>query len=153
MPDSLQLYGLEPTRFFCPWDFPGKNTGVGCQPLISTTFQNVYIGLPWLLSGKESGCQCDGHEFEPWSGKIPHALGQLNHCPTLQRWACILEPGSSNHWGHVPQLLKLCALEPMLCTKRSPPWWEAHALQLESSPCLLHLEKALTWMKTQHSQK
>ena len=29
MSDSLQLYGLEPTRFLHPWDSPGKSTGVG----------------------------------------------------------------------------------------------------------------------------
>ena len=28
--DSLQHYGLQPTRLLCPWDIPGKNTGVGC---------------------------------------------------------------------------------------------------------------------------
>ena len=27
--DCLQLHGLQPTTFLCPWDFPGKNTGVG----------------------------------------------------------------------------------------------------------------------------
>ena len=30
MCDSLQPHGLQPTRFLCPWDFPGKSTGVGC---------------------------------------------------------------------------------------------------------------------------
>ena len=25
--------GLQPTRLFCPWDFPGKSTGVGCHCL------------------------------------------------------------------------------------------------------------------------
>ena len=30
IPDFLQPHGLQPTRFLCPWDFPGKNTGVGC---------------------------------------------------------------------------------------------------------------------------
>ena len=30
MPYSLRLHGLQPARFLCPWDFPGKNTGVGC---------------------------------------------------------------------------------------------------------------------------
>ena len=24
----LQCHGLQPTRLLCPWDFPGKNTGV-----------------------------------------------------------------------------------------------------------------------------
>ena len=29
--DSLRLYGLQPRRLLCPWDFPSKNTGVGCH--------------------------------------------------------------------------------------------------------------------------
>ena len=31
---SLRLYGLWPTRLLCPWNFPGKNTGVGCHFLL-----------------------------------------------------------------------------------------------------------------------
>ena len=27
--DSLQPHGLYPTRLLCPWNFPGKNTGMG----------------------------------------------------------------------------------------------------------------------------
>ena len=27
----LATPGLQPTRLLCPWDFPGKNTGVGCH--------------------------------------------------------------------------------------------------------------------------
>ena len=30
MSNSLGSHGLQPTRLLCPWDFPGKNTGVGC---------------------------------------------------------------------------------------------------------------------------
>ena len=29
--DLLQPHGLQPTRLLCPWDFSGKNTGVGCH--------------------------------------------------------------------------------------------------------------------------
>ena len=29
MSDSLQPHGQEPSRLLCPWNFPGKNTGVG----------------------------------------------------------------------------------------------------------------------------
>ena len=29
--DSLQPHGRYPARLLCPWDFPGKNTGVGCH--------------------------------------------------------------------------------------------------------------------------
>ena len=28
--NSLQPHGLQPARLLCPWDFPGKNTEVGC---------------------------------------------------------------------------------------------------------------------------
>ena len=32
--DSLRPYGLQRTRLLCPWDIPGKNTGVGCHFLL-----------------------------------------------------------------------------------------------------------------------
>ena len=28
---SSRPHGLQPTRLLCPWDFPGKSTGVGCH--------------------------------------------------------------------------------------------------------------------------
>ena len=31
--DSSRPHGLQPARLLCPWDFPGKNTGVGCHCL------------------------------------------------------------------------------------------------------------------------
>ena len=34
MSDSLQPHGLQPSRLLWPWDFPGKNTGVGCHFLL-----------------------------------------------------------------------------------------------------------------------
>ena len=49
-------------------------------------------GLAWWLSGKELASQCRGHEFNPWSGRIPRATGLLSPCGT--------------------------ATEPVLCSKR-----------------------------------
>ena len=40
VPDSLQPSRLQPTRLLCPWDFPGKDTGVGCHFLLQ--------GYNWL---------------------------------------------------------------------------------------------------------
>ena len=41
--DSLQPHGLQPARLICPWDSPGKNTGVGGHsrgiPLLQGIFQ------------------------------------------------------------------------------------------------------------------
>ena len=50
------------TRLLCPWDSPGKNTGVGCQFILQGIFptQDSYPGLPhcrqilYLLSIKEA---------------------------------------------------------------------------------------------------
>ena len=38
--------------------------------------------VPWWRSGWESACQCRGHGFEPWSGKIPQTAEQLGPCAT-----------------------------------------------------------------------
>ena len=38
MSDSLQPHGLQPTRLLCPWNSPGKNTGVGCSALLQGIF-------------------------------------------------------------------------------------------------------------------
>ena len=32
------LWTIQPTRLLCPWDFPGKNTGVGCHFLLEGIF-------------------------------------------------------------------------------------------------------------------
>ena len=37
MSNSLQTHGLQPTRLFCPQDFPSKNTGVGQHFLLLGT--------------------------------------------------------------------------------------------------------------------
>ena len=34
----LWPHGFYPTRLLCPWDFPGKNTGVGCHFLLQRIF-------------------------------------------------------------------------------------------------------------------
>ena len=35
---SLQPHGLFPTRLLCPWDFPGKHPGRGCNFLLLGIF-------------------------------------------------------------------------------------------------------------------
>ena len=46
MSDSLQPYGLKPTRLLCPWDSPGKNTEVGCHALL----QRIFLTQGWELT-------------------------------------------------------------------------------------------------------
>ena len=35
---TLQPYEPQPARLLCPWDSPGKNTGVGCHVLLQGIF-------------------------------------------------------------------------------------------------------------------
>ena len=35
---TLATHGLQPSRFLCPWDSPGKNTGVGFHFLLQGIF-------------------------------------------------------------------------------------------------------------------
>ena len=53
---TLRPHGLQPARLLCPWDSPGKNTGVGSRSLLQDIFPNhgSNPGLPhcrWILYG------------------------------------------------------------------------------------------------------
>ena len=90
-------------------------------------------GLPWWHSGWESAYQCRGHGFEPWSGKIPHAVEQLGP------WAIITEPAR---------------LEPVLRNRRGRDSERpAHRDEEALGPLAATRESPRTETKTQHSHK
>ena len=47
--DSSRPHGLQPTRLLCPWDFPGKGTGVGCHCLL---LEITLISINWWRINK-----------------------------------------------------------------------------------------------------
>ena len=94
--------------------------------------QKQSTGLPWWRSGWESACRCRGHGFEPWSGKIPHAAGQLGLCATTT------EPAR---------------LEPVFRNKRGRDSERPAHRDEEWPPLAAARESPRTEMKTQHSQK
>ena len=89
-------------------------------------------GLPWWRSGWESACQCRGHRFEPWSGRIPHAVEQLGP------WATTTEPAH---------------LEPVHCNKRGRDSERPTHRDEEWPPLATTREGPHTETKTQYSQK
>ena len=89
------------------------------------------VGLPWWCSGWESACQCRGHGFGPWSGRIPQAAEQLGP------WATTTEPAR---------------LEPMLCNKRGRDSERPAHSDEEWPPLAATIESPRTETKTQHSQ-
>ena len=54
--DSFQPFGIEPAGLLCPWDSPGKNSGVGCHFLLQGIFPTQGLNpsllrfLPWQAS-------------------------------------------------------------------------------------------------------
>ena len=48
--DSLQPQAIQPARLLCPWDSPGKNTGVGCHALLQKTFPTQGLDTRLLAS-------------------------------------------------------------------------------------------------------
>ena len=80
--DSLQPHGLQPTRLLCPWDSPGKNTGVGghflLQGIIPTQESNPRL-LLWHMD----------------SLTLKHLLG---YCPAEDTLTHLLIRAASNPW-------------------------------------------------------
>ena len=83
MSDSLGPHGLQVTRLFCPWDFPGKNTRVGCHFLLQRIFptQGLNSCLPSLLLwqvgslslshlGNPNQCLPDGKGIVRWARQV-----------------------------------------------------------------------------------
>ena len=87
--DSLQPHGQSPARLLCPWDFPGKNTGVGFRALLHGTFPDQGLHLCWQADSLPLS-----HQGSPrcWQNiQIPHVQNitlsallppPLTHTPT-----------------------------------------------------------------------
>ena len=87
----------------------------------SSALKNHVVGLPWWRSGWESACQCRGHGFEPWSGKIPHAAEHLGPWATTTEPAR-LEPVPRSKRGRDSETPTHCDEEwPPLATTRESP--------------------------------
>ena len=99
--DSLWLHGLQPTRLLHPWDYPGKNTGVGCHFLLQYVKvkseskvtqscqtlndpiwpQPTRLLHPWDYLGKSTGvgCHCLLRNIGYSYGKIQSLIRTLIH--------------------------------------------------------------------------
>ena len=82
--ESLQPHGLQPTRLLCPWDFPGKNTGVGCHCLLQCmkvkSESEVAQSCPALSD--PMGCSLPGSSVH---GIFQVRVLESHYCYTKQR--------------------------------------------------------------------
>ena len=59
---ALQPHGLRAARLLCPWDSPGKNTGLGCRALLQGIFptQGLNPGLLRFLHSQAGSLPLPG---------------------------------------------------------------------------------------------
>ena len=78
--DSLWPHGLYPARLLCPWDSPGKNTGVGCHFLLQ--------GI--LLTQGLNRVSCIGRQilYPESQGKPYNMRGRWKLVHFWREWGC-----------------------------------------------------------------
>ena len=62
----MQPHRWQPTRLLCPWDSPGKNTGVGCHCLLQEYTEELY--------------KKDLHDPDNHDGVITHLESDILEC-------------------------------------------------------------------------
>ena len=88
MSDSLWAHGLWPARLFCPWDSPGKYTGVGC-----ISFSR---GSSWPKDQTQVSCiyylgRQTLYHWATWSLSDEPAVYLLKYLPFLWGYLCVYE--------------------------------------------------------------
>ena len=62
---ALSSHGLQPARLLCPWDFPGKDAGVGCHSLLQGLFLTQGLNLR-PLHCRRTLCPLSHQELAPF---------------------------------------------------------------------------------------
>ena len=86
--DSLRPHGLQPARLLCPWDFPGKNTGVGCHSLLWGIFPTQRSN-PDCLHCRQI-LYCLSHQGSPINSLMRIKLFFFQKCQIDALLKCIL---------------------------------------------------------------
>ena len=79
MSDSVQPHRRQPTRLSCPWDPPGKNTGVGCHFLLQCIKVKVkllsraqLLATPWTAARQDPPPM--GFSRQEYRSGLPYCL-------------------------------------------------------------------------------
>ena len=98
--DSLQPPGLQPTRPLCPWDSPGKNTGVGCHALLQSIFptQGWNSSLIHLLHWRAGSLL-----MSTWEAQMSHGQKSLSTRSSAGEASLSSLSDSHFHSGNTPK--------------------------------------------------
>ena len=87
--DSSRPHGLQPTRVLCPWDFPGKNTGVGCHCLLLlllNRFNCVWLCVTPQTTAHQAPLSMEFSRQEYWSGLLPVEHSHVHLLTVYSLW-------------------------------------------------------------------
>ena len=89
MSNSSRPHGLQPTRFLCPWDFPGKSAGVACHCLLPVSNKSGPFKYFPLVADKMLGFLSRGH----WRGTAGRKCSYFSGL----NWQALQNPESPPH--------------------------------------------------------
>ena len=99
---TLWPYGLEPTRLLCPWNSPGKNTGVDCHALLQGIFPtqglnpHLFRFLHW---------QADSLPLHPWEALIARGKSITGFKASKGRLTLLLRVNAAGDFQFKPLLI------------------------------------------------
>ena len=95
----LRCHGLLPLRLLCPWDFPGKNTGVGCLFLLQGVFltqglepESPTLAGEFFTTDPPGKPKTSGKHLQfllPWTRSLSLSLS-CAHTHTHTYFACLI---------------------------------------------------------------
>ena len=147
--NSVRPHRRQPNRLLCPWDSPGKNTGVGCHFLLQCMKVKSESEVAQLCPtfSHHMGCSLPGslvHGFsrqEYWSGLPLPSLWIIRYVLKIYeillqvspKWLCLLN-AMLNKYSYV-----LVKYDSYLCSRSSFRAWQktSHIFQLERILCSL----------------
>ena len=144
MSNSLPPHRRQPTRLPCPWDSPGKNTGVGCHFLLQCIKVKVkslshvqHLATPWTAA-HQAPLSMGFSRQEYWSGMPLPSLTHAYTCVYFLNFQII--KNKTTIWsggptsGYIYQRHEISVCTPMFFASLftiprygnslSVPWWE-----------------------------
>ena len=110
----MQPHGQQPARLFHPWDFPGKNTGVGCHCLLQCMKVKSESEVAQSRPTPSNPMDCSP------PGSSVHGISQAR---VLESGAIAFSRGSSRNQGSSPRLLHLVHWQVGSLSLNQRLWW------------------------------
>ena len=88
----LRPHGLLPTRFLCPWHFPGKNTGVSYHFLLQGIILIQGSNLGFLCYSKSPALQAGSLPTEPPGKPLKGTFSSVQFSSVAQSCLTLCDP-------------------------------------------------------------